>query len=79
MTRAIAAILAALVTVAACDTAGRMWDGSHAGRGLVIHYTTQQPTCSRAQLGEHATVVGDGRPFHVVCLPNGPIFTWDAR
>jgi hypothetical protein len=71
--RLAAAILAAAM-LAAC--------GARAARGaeLTIRYTTQQPTCTRAQLGMHARVIGDGsHVFQAVCVPNGPIDTWDAR
>ncbi len=61
----VAGLLAALLLVAGCGHVHQ----------LVLRYTAQQPRCSQAQAGLRAVVVGDGRPFVVVCRGGA----WDAQ
>lgn len=76
MTARLAFTAAGTAIVAACVIS---MHAPAAHRELTIRYTTQQPTCAAAQLGERARIVGGGNDFQAVCRRNGPINTWDAR
>jgi len=46
---------------------------------IVLRYAPHTILCHRRQAGRYATVIGDGRPFTVRCLPDGPVvYAWDA-
>ena len=45
----------------------------------ILRYVPRTILCSPLKLGRPGLVIGDGRPFEVVCEHDGPVSAWDAE